>query len=424
MDQRRIGSTGKGAKGEGSTLPRGLRHSKLVRVLLAPAALALSLLLLEAATRFASGLPDQTIVRKGADLQRRLYLPHPVLGTIHAADVDVVFLFPERETGRVRFRTNNLGLRRDSDTEVDPISGGEHRILVLGDSHTDGVVDNSENFCNLLEEGLERVSKQDWEVLNAGVGGYSPYQEYLWYRQFGRRLAPELVLWVVYTGNDFAEMVSPGRPVLAGSRAPITPPPQPSLLRRLHFWFVDHSSAYSKMMSLFPQSTGWTGAIGKAFDACPGCTGQYLAQLDWFRGQGSASWTAAERDFRETTRLLSSAVAAGGGRAVLVLLPSAHSVDPDFESQRLRAASQAIGIDPDWESLEGRIRETAIRIAEDEGVSVLDLLPFFTRHGPGSARDLYYRTDWHLDTAGHRAAAGTLAEFVLSDPGSKEGTGR
>ncbi len=116
--------------------------------------------------------------------------------------------------GRVHFRTNNLGLRRDADTQAAK-APGVFRILVLGDSHTDGYVDNSENFTALLEANLNSHLANpggNFEVLNAGVISYSPVQELLWYEIHGTRLEPNLVLAVFYVGNDVVELLDPRKP--------------------------------------------------------------------------------------------------------------------------------------------------------------------------------------------------------------------
>src|SRR6185295_4615691 len=80
-------------------------------------------------------------------------------------------------------RTNNLGLRRDSRTEVEkPV--GRARVLVLGDSQTEGLVRNRDTYTAVLEESLVTEGAAA-EVLNAGASGYSPLLKYLWLRERG-----------------------------------------------------------------------------------------------------------------------------------------------------------------------------------------------------------------------------------------------
>ena len=69
--------------------------------------------------------------------------------------------------------TNSLGLRREGEIAVQQ---PDLRILVAGDSHVDGVCNNSEAFPALLESALAADRPgQVVEVLNAARGGQSPF---------------------------------------------------------------------------------------------------------------------------------------------------------------------------------------------------------------------------------------------------------
>src|SRR5688500_3681820 len=63
------------------------------------------------------------------------YQSHQVLVYEHAPGVELTVPIAEHARGAFRFRTNNLGLRRNSDTLIR--QGSDlFRILLLGDSHT------------------------------------------------------------------------------------------------------------------------------------------------------------------------------------------------------------------------------------------------------------------------------------------------
>ena len=77
---------------------------------------------------------------------------------------------------------------------------GTYRILVLGDSFTEGVhVGEEELFTALLEQDDPVL-----EVVNAGVGGYGTVQELLFLREEGRKFDPDLVIKMFY-GNDLSD---------------------------------------------------------------------------------------------------------------------------------------------------------------------------------------------------------------------------
>ena len=80
------------------------------------------------------------------------------------------------------------------------------RILYLGDSVTFGCTLSSyeETFPYLVERNLEAKYDLDIETLNAGVGGYSPWQEYLFLKTEGIKYDPDLIV-VSFVLNDVTE---------------------------------------------------------------------------------------------------------------------------------------------------------------------------------------------------------------------------
>ncbi len=101
-------------------------------------------------------------------------------------------------------RTNNLGFREDDDiVEKRP---NEYRILVTGDSHTDGVLKhNPQSFINVWEEKLNASdSLTFYNCINGGVGYYT-FRNYLGFLKKYAYLKPDIYLINVFTGNDFRE---------------------------------------------------------------------------------------------------------------------------------------------------------------------------------------------------------------------------
>ncbi len=97
---------------------------------------------------------------------------------------------------------NAYGLR---EREIGPKEPGVFRILVLGDSVTFGHGQPVEvTFARQLEQILADKEPRI-EVLNAGIPGWSTYQERLFYEQYGESLAPDLVL-VAFVLNDVTEI--------------------------------------------------------------------------------------------------------------------------------------------------------------------------------------------------------------------------
>lgn len=112
----------------------------------------------------------------------------------------------EHAGGSMECSTNSLGLRDDFEPAA---ARPDLRILVAGDSHTDGVCENHESYAHVLEAGLraDRAGKTI-EVLNAGTGGFS-FHNYLGTLERFLDLQPDAFVVGVYGGNDFREVLFP-----------------------------------------------------------------------------------------------------------------------------------------------------------------------------------------------------------------------
>jgi hypothetical protein len=94
----------------------------------------------------------------------------------------------------VAYVINSLGLRDREISREKP--AGTSRILMLGDSFTEGNgVDQKETFSSRLQAMLDQAGfGKRWQVINAGVGSYSPLLEYLYLKNGGLDLQPDLVI--------------------------------------------------------------------------------------------------------------------------------------------------------------------------------------------------------------------------------------
>ena len=158
----------------------------LVVSLLAP------LLLVEAALRlFGPVLP-------GNYSTGTFLTPHPVYGRFHVPGFDGWVKTREFAS---RVTINALGLRGPERPYAKP--DGVRRILVLGDSFTEAAqVAERESTVSRLEAALNARGTDRYEVLNAGVGGWGTGQQLVYLREEGYRYQPDLVLVLLYLGND------------------------------------------------------------------------------------------------------------------------------------------------------------------------------------------------------------------------------
>ena len=114
-----------------------------------------------------------------------LYVP-PYLT---AVDAPLLWRFSP-ENGR-----NSLGLRN---REVGPKKEGTYRILFLGDSLIwSGETSSGELYTAVLERRLNAIfsgGARSVEIINAGIPGYTTYQELEFLRIYGMAMQPDLVV--------------------------------------------------------------------------------------------------------------------------------------------------------------------------------------------------------------------------------------
>lgn len=104
----------------------------------------------------------------------------------------------------VEYKINRYGLR-DVNIPYEKTKSIK-RILVLGDSFTFGIgVSLDQTFPKQLEKMLnERYQDNEFQVINSGVGGYSPVHEFLYLKTEGIKYQPDIVIIGLHM-NDFIE---------------------------------------------------------------------------------------------------------------------------------------------------------------------------------------------------------------------------
>ena len=104
-----------------------------------------------------------------------------------------------RKEFNVKYSINSLSIR---DEEFQ--TNNQNNIIILGDSFVEGLgVDQSKIFPKLLEN---KYLKNSYKVLNMGVMGYDPLQEYLMLKEIGLKFKPKIVIDCVYLENDILDI--------------------------------------------------------------------------------------------------------------------------------------------------------------------------------------------------------------------------
>jgi len=280
--------------------------------------------------------------------------------------------FPEHPDGKWVVRTNRYGMREDENPAAEP---PDLRVVVAGDSHVDGVCPNAESFPNQLERLLgERRPEETIEVLNVATGGWSFYN-YVGALERFLFLEPDVYVFTVYGGNDFGALAlhhyHRGEPLL--------------------FTDTEEREALAEIAR---------GNAGRA---------QYWDQAAYFQSHPEEERAALEMAVDTTAEMLRIA-REHGIRLIAVYLPPLPDVQADRYRQLIAPWMAGLELDEEALGAPSRLADAWLAWCADHGVTTLDLRPAFTT----ADEPLYWRTDQHLDTAGHRVVAEALLPLLES----------
>jgi len=303
-------------------------------------------------------------------------------------------------------RINGQGLRDIEHPLVKP--AGRKRILVLGDSfmYGDGVA---------MEETLPRRLGDlmpGADVINAGVRAYDLGQEYLYYKERGRLLQPDLVLLAFFI-NDLSPDPSM-RSVNEADGLPIryTRAPEPTgraerdAPRGLG-GFISSSLRSRSMLYVLLRKRLDDLRIGSRPARTNARTDNaagvfYLPAFHAEPADGSVphDWRRAHRILDEMKRLTGG----NGSRLAVIMIPAPWQITED----RWRRWVEWLGVEPASLS-RMRPQEMVSRWCASSNTPCLDLLETLAGH---DTSDLYFRNDHHWTPEGHRVAAEELAAFL------------
>lgn len=290
---------------------------------------------------------------------------------------------------------NSSGVR-DTD-EIGPKPRGERRIVILGDSLVLSVqVDFHQTFGELLEQRLntEAPAGVRYRVINAGVQGYGPVEELLFFRTIARTFEPDVVLTTLFVGNDAEEAVTSERR-LAGDARPALETLREEVVTELRR--LVRRSMVLQVLRL---------RVTAATDRLVPTMAPPEAPLQSYAAGPAAPRIQHGLDItRNAVETIASEAAAIGARTGIVLMPARFQVD-DVDFGHLKAAVAQAGGELDRDGANRRF-EAALG---DVKVPRLDLLPAMRAVLPGPR--LFYKETVHLTPHGHEVVAGALHRFL------------
>lgn len=299
------------------------------------------------------------------------------------------------------------------------------RIAVLGDSFMSTFnLPFEKTFVAFLEDGLNRCPARSdrIEALNFGVPAYGTAQELLAYRLRARAYQPDVVLLMMYLGNDVLNNHSALNPtkgapyyVLDDQRhlrrvAPAPPEPgtapvDPATLplhQQARLFVTRRSKAAALLYDSWARLRNGPPDV-TAVDPWPEVV---------YRAPTTTVVTDAWRVTEALIKQLAVEVAADGAEFWLATLPTSAQVDPDPAARRATASHY------DVESLtyaDDRVRD----FARANGIRTISLLQPLAEYSERHATNLYggYTSavpagHGHWNETGNRVAAEAVSEYL------------
>jgi hypothetical protein len=295
------------------------------------------------------------------------YQADSLAGHFHKPNVTRDFKWPEHPLGKIMMKTNNLGFRSDVKTEKNK-PPGTVRIIITGDSHTDGVIYNSESVASRLEEMLrEKYPEKKYEALNAGNGYFGPQNYFGVYRKFSS-LKPDVFIVIIYTGNDF----------LDGIRI----------------------ESENGRLSVPVRSDSYYEDLWKVDKLYSGFTGQFLNQVKFFKSYPQFTETAM-KIMKGNLEKINTLCLKNNTRFLIVLLPSKIDTEEQTDSTRISEVFRIMNYDQQDIIENKKMTENLSAWLAEKQIPFVDLFPSFK----SAEKELFWKTDYHVNHLGHEEMA-------------------
>ncbi len=303
---------------------------------------------------------------------------------------------------RVRFTTsefdteiaiNSRGVRDDE--EIGPKAPNERRIVILGDSLVLSVqVPFGETFGELLEHRLNaEQSRYRYRVINAGVQGYGPVEELLFFRRVARAFEPDLVIATLFVGNDAEEAVASEGRLTDGN-----PPAVQSLADDVTAWMRRLVRRSMVLQVLRLRAIAATERFSHRLAPPEPPLQSYAAD--------PAPRIAHGLDItRRCVEAISDEAAAAGARTVVLLMPARFQLD-DADYGRLRETVAQSGGELIRDAASQRFNAAMTTLP----LPRIDALAALRAALPGP--DLFFQQTVHLTPRGHQVVAAALDRFL------------
>ena len=291
---------------------------------------------------------------------------------------------------------------------------GTYRILVLGDSLPIGFqVAMNETFPKILEQKLNAGNRaethKNYEIINAGVGGYGSENELLYYETEGKKYSPDMVL-LAFTMSDIDEnLVSPLITIDNGTLVRHIPVKSP-LLKNAALYCSRYSHlcawTYNNALRGLQKSEALRTLFGKLRLSTKGEKGQATtkSELDIYKRENSST---LQKGLNETFFILvafNAELEKDNVTLVIVPIPQVEQVDKGMQQLFVQTYKLSEN-DLEMEKFQHITRS----FAASNSISYINPLQYLKAKNSGNA--LYFNEGGHFKQEGHEA----MADYIYSE---------
>lgn len=284
---------------------------------------------------------------------------------------------------------------------------GEHRIIVIGDSFSEGYTVGFDSlFSETLKKKLRKTQPyQRTEVINFGTGGYSTDQELLCFERDAVQFSPdETVLmfcvndpWFNHQGRYYSRGYKPLFLPVADSLH-LTNVPVPTMASRSFFsktkdWLLENSELVQRFKNV--RDNARYAASGQTVP------GEWRIFQKAKTPEMEAAWLVTAKLL---DRLRQKTEAAGSGLTVFYIPEKIEVYEADWQDFLKTYSLKPTVFEPS--AARSRLKE----ICDSLGIRLIDPTPIFIEKSKTSP-PLYFKHDWHWNEHGHQLTGEILAAF-------------
>lgn len=305
------------------------------------------------------------------------YVPDSFAGHFHKTHAKRTIKWGEHRNGKITMKTNNLGFRNDAETKPEK-PPGTIRVIVTGDSHVDGVVNNDESVAAHLSRllGAQGDGKTNYEVLCGGVGYYT-FQNYKGLLNRFLYLNPDLFIVIMYAGNDFMDAIR-----FAEVEKELSVPERSK----------DYLDRLNRALNMEFRARG---PIIQAYNQ--------IAFFTHYPDMKDRSLRIAERELLEMQEICSR----NNISFMVAILPTKLDVEPQSDTSFLGKINDTLELSEKDLSVNRLLSGYLTEFLTKRGIICIDPLEFMKTNGLKFG-ELYWRQDYHLNDKGHQVVADAL----------------